>query len=458
MTDPGTTGVPVRTADIDPGPPPVETDSAGSELETRVLSRVMWRLIPILGICFFGAYLDRTNTSVAALSMNKDLRIGDAAFGLGSGLFFIGYLVLEVPSNLILHRVGARLWMARIMVTWGLVAGLMAWVSGADSFYLCRTLLGVAEAGFFPGVLLYLTYWFPAAYRARVMGLFMAAVPLSTALGAPLGGELLKLEGVLGFHGWQWLYIAEAIPTVLLGLALLALLPDRPANAKFLTADERAWLTARITAESDARATQYQRFGMKEAMFHPRSLALALIYFAVVFGLYGIGFWMPTLIKKQLSISDNLDVTLLTAFPYLIGTAAMIYWGRRCDRRGTYARHTALPSLIGGVALGASALITSLPWLGYAGFCVAAIGIVCALPCFWTLPNAFLAGATAAAGFASINALGNLSGFAGPYFVGVMKTWFGSPTYALVGIGVVMVAGALLALRLGDRPGAASDS
>jgi MFS family permease len=273
-----------------------------------------------------------------------------------------------------------------------------------------------------------------------VTGLFMVAVPLSTALGAPLGGLLLGLDGSFGLAGWRWLFVLEGLPSIVLGLLLLWLLPNRPADARWLTAEERSWITTTLAREDAAVPSM----PVRRAVRHPRVIALGLVYFAIAFGLYGLGFWMPTIVKSSLGIASNLAVTLLTAVPYAIGAVAMIWWGRRCDRFGRPVPYTLAPMAAGGVLLAVSAFLTSAPWLGYAGLCACAIGVMAAFPCFWTLPSAFLSGAAVAAGIGVINSIGNLSGFLGPYWVGWMTDLFGSSQWGLVTIGVVMVAGAIL--------------
>ncbi|MDQ2880527.1 MAG: MFS transporter [Actinomycetota bacterium] len=409
------------------------------------------RLLPLLAVCYFLSYLDRTNVSVAALTMNKALGISATAFGLGSGLFFIGYFLVEVPSNLIMYKVGARRWIARIMISWGIVAAGQALVQGESSFYLARILLGVMEAGFFPGVILYLTLWFPAAQRARVVGWFMVAVPLSTALGAPVGGLLLKLNGVWGPAGWQWLFIVEGVPTVLIGFAVLRWLTDQPKDAQWLTPQQRSSLATTLDAEAVETNSRYSMTS-RQALISPRVLALSMVYFAIVFGLYGLGFWIPTIIKKSLSIQDNFVVTLLVAAPYAVGTIAIIFWGYLVDRSGPQAKLVAVPMFVGGLALALTAFGTSMPWLGYAGLSVCAIGIMASFPGFWTLPSVFMSGAAAAVGIAVINSIGNLSGFAGPYWVGWMTDLFGDAKWGLISIGVVMILGAIIVLRLGSAP------
>ncbi|GAA1667641.1 MFS transporter [Fodinicola feengrottensis] len=421
------------------------------DLERSTMQVVGRRLIPFLMLCYFLSYLDRTNISIASLTMNKSLGLTAAEYGLGAGLFFIGYFLFEIPSNLILHRVGARLWIARIMVSWGVVAVVMAAIQGPVSLYVVRIVLGIAEAGFFPGIILYLTYWFPASYRGRAVAFFMSSIAISTAVGAPLGGLLLGLDKIAGLDGWRWLFVLEGVPTVIVGILVVFLLPSTPRRAKWLTDDQRNWLVTRLDAE-DAKTRARHHMTVLQAIVKPRVLALSLIYFATVFGLYGIGFWLPQIIKKSLGISSNLQVSLLTAVPYAIGIVAMILWGRYCDRTGRYAVGTAVPMLVGGVALTASAFLTGLPWLGYAGLCVCTLGVLMSFPGFWGLPSAFLTGAAAAAGIATVNTIGNLSGFLGPYWVGWMTDLFGSAKWGLVTIGLVMVVGALGAFALGNRP------
>jgi MFS family permease len=407
------------------------------------LAKAGRRLLPVMAACYFFAYLDRTNLGVASLTMNHDVGLSPDAYGLGAGLLFAGYVLLDVPSNLILHRVGARRWMFRIMATWGVVAAAGALTEGAKSFYLLRFLLGVAEAGFFPGMILYLTYWFPADRRARITAQFMIAVPLSSALGSPLSGLILRMDGLAGLHGWQWLFILEGVPSVAMGFLLLRLLPDRPADARWLTGEERAWITANL-AEDEAAVARRHPLTVRQSLVDRRVLTLALIYFAIAFGLYGLGFWMPQIIKASLRMSSDLDVSLLTAVPYVLGAATMVLWGRRCDRGGHRVAFAAAPMAVGGATLAASAALTGLPWVGYAGLCVCAMGIMAAFPAFWALPSRLLAGTAAAGGIAVINSIGNIAGFVGAYWVGWMTTLFGSGKWGLVTIGLVMLLGGAL--------------
>ena len=392
-------------------------------------------------------FLDRVNVGFAALTMNADLAISPETFGFGAGIFFAGYLLFEVPSNLALQHFGARIWIARIMISWGLVAMAMSLVSGPYSFHVMRFLLGVAEAGFFPGIILYLTYWFPARERARIVSLFMVAVPLATVIGAPLSGLLLELDGVYGLKGWQWLFIIEGVPAVLLGFAAMKVLDDGPAKAKWLSAPERKALNAALAA-GERKARKHGYTGLVEAMTKPRIFALALLYFLIVIGLYGIGFWMPQLIKNF--GLPNLTVGFLTAIPYLAASVAMVACGWNSDRTGERRWHIALPLLIGAAAFAWSAyahdLLAAMIALSIATACIYA-----AVASFWSLPTAILSGSAAAAGLALINSIGNLGGFAGPTVVGAAKEATGSFDHALLFLAAALAAGGLLALLLGRQ-------
>lgn len=421
-----------------------------SSIGHRVHRKVTARLLPVMAVCYFLSYLDRTNVSIAAIGEGWPADITPAVFGFGTGLFFIGYLVFEVPSNLALHRFGARIWMTRIMVTWGIVAVCQAFITGPTSFYVIRVLLGIAEAGFFPGMLLYMTYWFTQQQRARIVGLFMAMVPLSTALGAPVGGLLLKLHDVFGLDGWRWLFIIEGVPTIIIGAFLWKLLTDRPEQAEWLTEEERTWLS-RTLAEENARTEGEFQYTVRRALTQPRVLALSAVYFGLVTGLYGIGFWLPSIIKGQLS-DDSFVISLYTAVPYLIGTIAIIWWGRVVDRTGEFVWRTALPCGLGGLALMLTALLSANPWVGYLGMCLCAIAVMMTFPGFWRLPSAFLTGAAAAAGLALINSLGNLSGWAAPTLVGVIKESTGDARLGLIAIGACMVVAAVIVLLLRSAP------
>ena len=405
------------------------------------------RLLPFLALCYAVNFLDRVNVGFAALTMNKDLGFGPETYGFGAGIFFAGYLLFEVPSNLALQYFGARIWIARIMISWGLVAMGMSLVSGPYGFHAMRFLLGVAEAGFFPGIILYLTYWFPAQERARIVSLFMAAVPLATVIGAPLSGVLLGLDGVHGLKGWQWLFVIEGVPAVLLGLAALKVLDDGPAKAKWLSAPERKGLSTALAAD-DRSARKHGYSGLVEAMTRPRIFALALLYFLIVIGLYGIGFWMPQL-TQNFGVA-NLTVGLLTAIPYLVASIVMVLCGWNSDRTGERRWHIALPLLIGAAAFAWSAYAFDL-LAAMLALSIATAGIYAAIASFWSLPTAILSGTGAAAGLALINSIGNLGGFVGPTVVGAAKEATGSFTRALLFLAAALALGGLLALILGQR-------
>jgi D-galactonate transporter len=413
-------------------------------IESRTVAKVTRRLLPFLILCYFVAYLDRVNVSFAALTMNKALGISAAAFGFGAGVFFLAYFVFEVPSNLLLERFGARKWIARIMVTWGILSGAMALIGGETGFYVVRLLLGAAEAGFFPGIIFYLTLWFPAAYRARVLGYFMAAIPLSSLIGAPVSGYILGMNGILGLAGWQWLFIIEAAPSVILGLAVLAYLTDRPAQATWLEADERAWLVRRLAEEQIARE-RARTYSVMSALLNPRVLALSLVYFGVVAALYGVSFFLPQIVKA-FGLSD-VQTGYVTAIPFLAGTISMVFWGLRSDRHMERRGHIAFSLLLAGGGLLASTVLPD-PTLKMLAISVSACGIFASIAVFWTLPTAFLSGAASAAGIAIINAIGNLSGFVGPYAMGAIKDFTGSFNGGLLCIGATPLISMAIVLLL----------
>jgi len=400
------------------------------------------RLIPFLCLAYAINFLDRVNIGFAALHMNKDLGFTPAVFGFGAGIFFLGYIAFEIPSNLALHRFGARLWIARIMISWGLVACAMALVHTETGFYVMRFLLGVAEAGFFPGIILYLTFWFPAERRARIVALFMAAVPLATVVGAPLSGALLKMRGVLGLAGWHWLFIIEGIPAILLGIAAFFVLTDKPGHASWLTKDEASALEAALHEDAEtAKTVGYA--DLWQALTQPRVLALGLLYFLMVIGLYGIGFWMPQVI--QTFWLDPVSVGFLTAIPYLFAAIAMVAWGRHSDRTGERCWHIALPLFLAAAAFAWSASWGPLlPTM--IALTLATLGFYAAFGPFWSLPTALLTGTGAAAGIALVNSMGNAAGFAGPYIVGVLKEATGSFSAALLFLAVALALGGLMAL------------
>ncbi|MDH7795343.1 MULTISPECIES: MFS transporter [unclassified Beijerinckia] len=415
-----------------------------NEIEASTVRTVSRRLIPFLILAYFLAYLDRVNLGFAALTMNDELKFSPLVFSWGAGIFFIGYFLFEVPSNVILHKVGARRWIARIMVTWGIISALMALVGGPVSFYVLRFLLGVAEAGFFPGIILYLTYWYPAAYRARILAAFTIAVPLSTVIGAPISGYLLGLDGIGGLHGWQWLFILEGVPSVLLGIVTWFYLTDRPAEATWLTAEQKQWLAARLKSEEVAKEASH-RMTLGEALSSPKVLVLSLIYFGFVAALYGMQFWLPQIVKA-FGLS-NLQTGFVTAIPYLFGSVAMILWGRHSDRTRERIWHVALPLFLTALALVAASSFTD-PIVIMVALTVAAIGIFCTFALFWTLPTAFLSGASAAGGIALINSIGNLAGFGGPYLIGWVKDSTGNTATGLLILALMPFIAALLVVML----------
>jgi MFS family permease len=425
------------------------------ELERRTIAKVSARLIPFLVLCYFVAYLDRVNVGFAKLTMNGALGLTETMFGFGAGIFFIAYFLFEVPSNLALAKFGARKWIARIMISWGLLSGLMAaipaisratGISNEYTFYSVRVLLGLAEAGFFPGIIFFLTLWFPAIYRARIIGLFMAAIPLSSVIGAPLSAQILTLmDGLGGYAGWQWLYVIEAAPAIVFAFIVLGYLTDRPAEAAWLAPDERAWLAERLAAEERQRV-QVEHMTIGQTLANPRILGLALVYFGAVACNYGIGFWLPTMVKG-FGLTTSMT-GWVTAIPYVVGTVGMVWYGRRSDAKKERTGHAAAALLLAAVGIAASTAIDD-PFFKMVALTVGALGTFAVLPVFWTLPTAFLSGSAAAAGIALINALGNLSGFAGPFAMGWIKDQTGSfgggllliAACALVAMGIVLALG-----------------
>lgn len=419
---------------------------AAPGLEAATLSRVTRRLIPFMFALYIANYLDRVNVSFAALQMNRDLGFSAGAYGLGAGMFFLGYCVFQVPSNLVLARVGARRWIGTIMIVWGAIAAAMMLVRGVGSFYTLRFLLGVVEAGFFPGMIFYLANWFPATHRARAVARFMTAIPLSGVVGGPLSGWLLGWNGVAGLAGWQWLFVLEGLPSVVLGVVALRYLTDRPEDAAWLPADGRVWLSERLRLER-AGASDRRRASLRLALLDGVVWRLGVLYFLIVVGLYGQGLWLPQLIKGSSQLGD-LTVGLLAAAPALAAAVAMVAIAAHSDRSGERHVHVALPLVAGAIGFAMTALAVDSPLVATAALSLAAIGFTGALGPFWALPTSFLSGAAAAGGIALINSLGNIAGFAGPYLVGVVKDATGGFAGALLAFAVLMLAGALLALWL----------
>jgi D-galactonate transporter len=418
-----------------------------SSLETRAYSKVLWRLVPFLFLCYVVAYLDRVNVGFAKLQMLTDLKFSDTIYGLGAGIFFIGYFIFEVPSNIILHKTGARVWIARIMITWGVISSAMMFVTSPEAFYILRFFLGASEAGFFPGIILYLTYWFPSERRGRVIALFMTAIALSGVIGGPLSGWVMQaFAGVNGWSGWQWLFLLEGIPSVLVGIAVFFYLDDSINSAKWLTQEEKQVLNERIAGEN----RNVIDHGIAHTFANVKVWLMALIYFSFVMGLYGVSFWLPQLIKSM-GVKDVLDVGLLTAVPYGIAAVVMILVGRSSDRTGERRWHTASVAILGGVGLIFAGILSDSAVIGIFALSIATAGILTSLPLFWTIPTAFLGGAAAAAGIAIINSLGNLAGFVSPFMVGYIKDATGSPTLGLYVIAASLFVGGLLVLGLAKK-------
>jgi len=422
----------------------VSSGAQDAGFEDATYRKVSWRLVPFLLLCYVVAYLDRVNVGFAKLQMLGDLKFSETIYGLGAGIFFIGYFIFEVPSNVILHKVGARIWIARIMITWGVISAAMMFVSTPTMFYVLRFLLGVAEAGFFPGIILYLTYWYPASRRGRTTTYFMTAVALAGVIGGPLSGWVMQsFDGHNGWAGWQWMFLIEGIPSILVGLWVLAYLDDRITHAKWLTDDEKSLLERNIASEDQHKEDP----PVAKVLFSPRVWLMSAIYFSFVMGLYGVSFWLPTIIK-QTGVKGAFDVGLLTAIPYGCAVVGMILFARSADRRGERRWHIAIPALAG--ALG---LVLSVQWhgdttLAMLALTLATIGILTTLPLFWSMPTAFLAGTGAAAGIALINSLGNLAGFLSPYVVGWLKDMTQSTDSGMYLLAVCMVIGAALTLSV----------
>jgi ACS family tartrate transporter-like MFS transporter len=416
------------------------------DLETRVIRKLRRRILPFAALLYFVSFLDRVNVGFAAFSMNKAIGLSPAQFGFGGGIFFIGYILFQVPSNMILYRVGARSWIARVVVVWGLVSAGSAFVVGPHSFYAMRFLLGLAEAGFFPGILLYLTLWFPARHRAVAIATFMAAAPLSTAIGSPISGALMQLPRIAGLSDWQWLFILEAVPAIILGFLVIHVLADRPEEATWLERTEREWLTAKLEEE---RAPGPPRAGNQAspwaALRDPRVIGLAIIYSGTSAGLYAVGLWSP-LIIKQFGFSP-MAVGWINAVPSIVAAVGMIAWARNSDRTMERSWHVAIPCLLAcaglvwaGLAQAAFAAVVALTLVNF--------GSNASKGPLWAVPSLFLSGAGAATGIAWINSLGNIGGFAGPILIGWIKGRWGSYAGGLDAVGAMLALSAVLMLAM----------
>jgi D-galactonate transporter len=407
-----------------------------------VYRKVGWRLIPLLFFCYIVSYLDRVNVGFAKLQMLEDLRFSEAVYGFGAGIFFVGYFLCEVPSNMILHRVGARRWIARIMLTWGLLSAATMFVRSPTSFYVLRFMLGAAEAGFFPGIILYLTCWYPATRRSKATSLFLAAIPFAGILGGPLSGWIMQgMDGVYGRAGWQWLFLLQGLPTAVLGVVVWRYLDERVEQAGWLTPAERELIIREVAAEQ-VNKSEPRFVGV---LVNPRVWLLAAIYFTFVSGLYGISFWLPSIIKGM-GVKGALNIGLLSAIPWMFGVVAMYLVARSSDRRLEYRWHSAAAAILGAVGLLFSVICHGDSTLAMAGLTVATMGIMSTLPIFWGMPTAFLGGAAAAAGIALINSIGNLSGFSAPYLIGLIKDATQSTDAGMHMLAGLLVLGAVLVL------------
>lgn len=415
-----------------------------TEEERRLFSRAARRIIPLMILLYTVSFLDRVNIGFAALTMNADLGFSPEVFGWGVGIFFIGYFIFEVPSNIVIEKVGARLWICRIMVTWGIISGAMAFISTPMSFYVLRFLLGAAEAGFAPGMILYLTYWFPADLRAKLYGAYFIAIPLASVVGAPVSSWLLGFDGHLGLSGWQWLFIIEAVPALVLGVAVLWFLPDNPTKARWLTAEERARI-ADCLARDRANTHVDARHTLWPALKDARVLLMCAVYFSIVIGLYGISFWLPQMIK-QMGFT-NIEVGWIIAAIYAVAAVAMPLWGWSSDRKQERIWHTAISCLVGAAGFIGGAYFDA-PLLVIVSLGIAAIGTYISIVPFWAVPPIFLGGTAAAGGIALINATGNLGGFVGPYIVGWVKNTTESYTAGILALAAALIAAAGLILLM----------
>jgi MFS transporter, ACS family, tartrate transporter len=413
-----------------------------TDTERRVFAKIGWRLMPILIVSYILNYLDRTNVSFAALTMNEAIGLTAAQFGLGSGIFFLGYCLLEVPSNLALYRVGARMWISRIMISWGLVSAAMSLASGPTSFYVLRALLGAAEAGFFPGVAFYLSTWFPAEYRTRIIAWFMVAIPISSVIGGPVSGLLLRMDGVYGLAGWQWLFLVEGLPVVVVGLSLLWLMNDTPENTAWLSEEEKAIVRRRL--ESERRPKEVKRLGV--AVRDPRVLMLAGIQFGFLVGSYGIGMFMPQILDTG-RLSD-VQIGFVTSACYAVASVGMIVWATVVDRGASKVVNLALACAVAAAGFMGAIVFRDQFWTSVVGMAVAVTGINGARAIFWTIPPRFLTGIAAAGGLAFINSIGTAGGFVGPYVMGFLTDLTGSFTAGLFAMFGFLVVASVLALSL----------
>ncbi|HMN21181.1 MAG TPA: MFS transporter [Ottowia sp.] len=427
----------------------IATDALHLESERRldVYKKVTWRLIPFLLVCYLCSYLDRINVGFAKLEMLSELQFSETVYGLGAGLFFVGYVIFEIPSNMVMMRVGARIWIARIMVTWGILSAATMLVQTPTQFYIVRFLLGVAEAGFIPAILYYLTIWYPSDQRGRVTALFLAGIPLAGVIGGPLSGWIMKMfHGHFGWSGWQWMFFIEAVPTVLFGVMAFFYLDRSVHEAKWLTPEEKATIEKDLANENKSKELTSIRAGLT----HPTVLLLSGIYFFFTMGLYGVSFWLPSIIRAA-GVSDVLQVGMLTAIPYAGALVAMYLIGRSSDARKERRWHLAVPAAVGGIALIFSAIYDTDVVMALIFLTVATAGIITCIPQFYTLPPAILAGAAAAMGLALANSVGSVAGFVSPFLLGWVKDATGSTNAGVIVLAVALFIGAALVLTLSPR-------
>ncbi|MBY3444665.1 MFS transporter [Rhizobium laguerreae] len=424
---------------------PVVGAHPAQTLEDRAYGKVFWRIVPFLMLCYVVAYLDRVNVGFAKLQMSSELGLSEAAYGIGAGIFFIGYFLFEVPSNIIMNKVGARVWIARIMVTWGVISAAFMFTSSETVFYVLRFLLGVAEAGFFPGIILYLTAWYPTHRRARIITTFMSAIPISAIFGNPLSGLLMdSFHGTHGLSGWQWMFLIEAIPAILFGVATFFYLDDTIQGAKWLNDEEKRVLTANIEAEN--RAKTASPHSIAATLADRRVWLMCLIYFCFVLGQYGLNFWMPTIVKAS-GVNGNLNIGLISAIPYICTFVVMLALGRSSDRLRERRWHLVVPAFIAAGGFVAATMATSTT-VSIVCLSLAAAGAISCAPLFWSLPTAFLAGTGAAAGIAWINSVGNLAGFLGPFLVGYLKDFTGTNSAGMYLLAAALIIGSLAVLTV----------
>lgn len=426
---------------------PAELDAA---IGAGAMKKAIWRLGPFLGLLYLVAYIDRNNAGFAKLEMSEALQITEAAFGFAAGVFFIGYLLFEVPSNLLLERFGARKWITRIMISWGIVAVLTAFVQDSTQFAIARFILGVAEAGFFPGVLLYLTLWFPKQYRTQVLAVFVLSNPIANAVAAPLSGWILELHGMWGLAGWQLVFVLEGIPAILLAFVVFFWLPDRPRDAKWLNPDERQWISDTLARETADTEQRHGRLSLAAVFGNGRLWTLILLFFGVVFGAYGLGLWLPTIVKNMADFS-NVTTGWLVALPNICAAVVLLPWVRAARKQGNIPLQIGVTLSITALSLIAAVIAQSVPVLSLAAICVGMSALFSTTPLFWSLPPMVLTGTAAAAGLAFINSVGNLAGFAGPYAIGWISESTGSAIWGLLLVAGLTVLGAVIGFVLSRR-------